>query len=223
MNVSNIVLGIAVPCNWNYVPLSFFTSFTLMEKPSYQFITADNGPIDTLRNDLVSKALSIGVTHLLMCDVDQVYIDPKTIIKLLAHRLPIVGARVHRRYPPFDPIILRITDSGYQPIDDYEPGALVECDATGTGCIMYDMEVFKKLPEPWFRFQKDPETGMAIGEDVGLCQDLKAIGYKIFVDTSVEIGHLSTMIIGKATHELYRAMKCSQSTKQAALGIQEKE
>jgi len=218
LNISNERLGIGVPCNWTYVPLSFFNSFTLMEKPSFQFITADNGPIDTLRNDIVEKALKIGVTKLIMLDTDQVY-DPKTITKLMSHKLPVVGAKVHRRYPPFDPILMKLTDTGYEGIEDYTPGYLVEVDATGAGCIMWDMEVFRKLPYPWFRFQKHPDTKLVIGEDVGLCQDLKAAGYKIFVDTSIEIGHLSTMVVNQATYDLYKEMKATKERKAAALGV----
>ena len=210
MRISNQRLAIGIPCDFPHIPSSFFYSFVLMDKPSFTFIHADNGPLDTLRNDIVEKALLEGVTSLLMCDVDQVY-PPDTITKLMAHRLPVVGGKVNRRYPPFDPIMMRITNEGYQPIDDYKSGSLVSVDATGTGCILYDMEVFRKLPYPWFKFQKNPASGMIIGEDIGFCQDLKAAGYDIYVDTSVEIGHLATMIITEATHDLYKAMKTKQA------------
>jgi len=218
MRISNEVLGIGVPCTFPFVPISFVHSFVLMEKPSFQYITCDNGPIDTLRNDIVKKALECGVTKLIMMDVDQVY-PPDTITKLLKHKHPLVGVSVNRRYPPFDPIIMKLTDKGYELINDYEPGDLVECDATGAGCVAYDMSIFKELPYPWFEFKKDEETGMVIGEDIGLCQNLKAKGHKIYVDTSVEVGHLTTMVVSNATHELYKAMKCDPEQKQAALGI----
>jgi len=220
--VSNLKLCIGVPLSFPTVPAPFLRSFLLMEKPSYIYIQPENGPIDTLRNDIVELAIKEGASHILMCDCDQVY-PVDTITKLLAHNLPVVAAKVHRRYPPFDPIILRLTESGYKPlgIGDYEPNSLVECDATGTGCILYQTEVFKKLPYPWFKFQKHPQTGMVIGEEVGLCQDLKKRGYKIYVDTSIEVGHLSTMIITEATHKLYCAMKISQENKAAALGVME--
>jgi hypothetical protein len=220
MRISNEILGIGIPCSFPLVPISFFNSFVLMEKPNFQYITGDNGPIDTLRNDIVEKALKIGVTRLIMLDVDQIYATD-TITKLIKHRLPVVGAKVNRRYPPFDPIIMKIVGKGYEPVQDYEAGDLVECDATGCGCIMYDMEVFKKLPYPWFRFQTDPGSGMTIGEDIGLCQDLKGAGYKIFVDTSIEIGHLTTMIVNDATHRLYKEMKCVEKKKREAIGVTE--
>jgi len=222
MKISNFHLAIGIPCSFPSVPFDFFRSFTLMEKPSYTLITKTNGPIDTLRNDIVEKALQEGATSLLMCDVDQVY-DPQTVTKLLAHNLPIVSAKVNRRYPPFDPIILRLTEEGYKPlgIGDYKPDSLVECDATGNGCVLYSMDIFRKLPYPWFEFKKHPDTGMIIGEDVHLCQKLKETGYKIYVDTSIEIGHLTTMIVNDATHKLWCAMQIAKEKKAEALGVME--
>jgi hypothetical protein len=217
MKISNEKLAIGIPCSFPTVPYNFFQSFVMMEKPDYVLIMKTNGPVDVLRNDIVEKALDVGATRLIMMDVDQVY-DPKTITKLLAHRLPIVGTKVNRRYPPFDPIIMKIVGEGYEPME-FEPGSLVECDATGTGCICFDMKIFKELPRPWFRFQTNPINGMTIGEDIGLCQDLKAAGYKIMVDTSIEIGHLATIIVNDAMHRLYKSMKCAESLKREGLGM----
>lgn len=218
--ISNIKLAIGIPCSFPFVPFSFFQSFLMVDRPDYTLITKTNGPIDTLRNDIVKKALDIGSTHLLMCDVDQVY-PVHTVTRLLSHGLPVVGASVSRRYPPFDKIILRINKdtNSYDSVDDWKDGELLECDATGTGCILYQMDVFKKIPEPWFEFVTDDETGMTIGEDIYLCQKIKNAGYKIFVDTSVEVGHLTTMVVNQKTHDLYKSMKCAQQQKNKAMGI----
>lgn len=217
MRVSNITLAIGVPLTFPWVPSSFFHSFIQMERPDFIYLYEDStGPIHELRNNLVDKAFDIGATHLLMCDVDQVY-HPKTVPTLLAHNLPIVSALVHRRYPPFDSIMMKLKqldDSHdiYESIDDWKDGELVEVDATGCGCIMYQMDVFKKMPSPWFKSRQNLD-GFPIGEDFGFCQNLKAAGYRIFVDTSVPAGHLATMIINTATANLYRAMKTAQQKK----------
>jgi hypothetical protein len=141
-----------------------------------------------------------------MMDVDQVY-HPETITRLLSRQVPIIGVAVCRRYPPFDPIILRIVNGAYESVDEWDDNGMVECDATGCGCLMVEASVFRKLKNPWFRFYKHPDNGMVIGEDVGFCQDAKALGYKIFVDTSVPAGHLTQMIISRKTHNLYKSMK----------------
>ena len=209
MRVSNQRLVIGIPCSFPMVHVSFFYSFLYMERPDFVLVHADNGPVDALRNNIVERALQLGATKLLMMDADMVY-HPKTVTSLLSHNLPIVAALCFRRYPPFDSIMLMLTDKGYQSVKKWEEGELVEVDATGAACIMYDMEIFRKMPRPWFRFKTHPDTGLGIGEDVGFCQDLKAKGYKIFVDTSIPADHLTTMAVNEATNKLYDQMKRQQ-------------
>jgi len=214
MQISNFHLCIGIPLTFPMVPSGFFYSFAHMDKPKeYTLIHADNGSgaIDALRNDLVDMALQCGASHLIMMDTDQIY-PVETIPRLLSHKLPVVGCVVHRRYPPFDPIMLRGKLGDYEIIDDYEEGDLVEVDATGTGCIMFDMQVFRKMPRPWFKF-RHLETGEGIGEDIGFCHDLKEAGYKIFVDTSIQCGHLTTLNVTKDTYALYKTVKIQQREK----------
>lgn len=250
-------LAIGVPCTFPFVPSSFFYSFAALERPDFIFIHADNGPIDDLRNHIVQKALDMDVTHLIMMDVDMIY-HPKTITSLMEHRLPVVGAMCFRRYPPFDSLILKRVAPNiqrYESIEDWKEGDLVECDATGTGCIMFDMDIFRDMnrrwqaeidafeklrlqpfewhelpsrakdyihalerrcvhphiPGRWFVFRKDADTGATIGEDIGFCQELKAAGYKIFVNTAVPADHLTTLAVNQATSNLYRHMKTRQA------------
>jgi hypothetical protein len=193
----------------------------MMERPEFLILRAENGPIDTLRNDLVIKAMQNGVTHIIFMDTDMVY-HPKTITRLLSHKVPIVGALCYRRYPPFDPLLLRgDPTTGYESIDKWEEGALVEVDATGTGCLIFDMQIFRKMPAPWFKFRENPNNniGGIIGEDIGFCWDLKRAGHRIYVDTTIPSMHLTTMAVNHQTYLLYRAMKTEQWRKKAALGF----
>ena len=220
MKITNHHLAIGIPCSFPSVPPSFFYSFVLMEKPDFTLIHADNGHIEDLRNNIVQSALDMGATRLLMCDTDQIY-HPKTVTRLLSHNLPVVGAVVHRRYPPFDSLMMRkvkITEGplegivSYVPIEDYEDNRLYEVDATGTGCNMYDMDIFRKIPYPWFECGTNPD-GSPIGEDFMFCQKLQYAGYKIFVDTSIPAAHITTMAVTKATAKLYSAMKSREAQK----------
>jgi len=210
MKISNLNLVIGCPCALPTIPVGFFYSFIHLERPDFVFVHADNGPVDTLRNNIVCKAQQVGASHLIMMDVDMVY-HPKTIMNLLARRLPIVGALCFRRYPPFDSLMLRGNQKmGYLSVDDWEKDELVEVDATGAGCIMYDMKVFEKMPFPWFKFREDPDSGAFIGEDIGFCQDLKDAGYKIFVDTSIPCDHLTLLAVNEKTNRLWRSMKTKE-------------
>ena len=183
------------------VPSSFFDSFITMEKPDFVYLRTSAGPVDEMRNSIVRQAIVSECSHLIMMDTDQVY-DHKTIPRLLSHRLPVVGCLVYRRYPPFDPIMLKGTLSSYERVLEWEPGALVEVDATGTGCLLFNMDVFRKMPAPWFAFRT--ANGAPVGEDIGFCSDLRQAGYRIFVDTSIPAGHLTQMIVNEGTWKLYK-------------------
>jgi hypothetical protein len=209
MKITNLSLGIGLPLTWPYLPSAFFDSFIAMEKPDYTYIREMNGPIEAMRNSIVNRAMRCGCTHLLMLDADMVY-HPKTITRLLSHKLPIVGALCYRRYPPFDPIVYKGELNTYKTIEDteYEKGDLIEVDATGSGCILFEMTIFQQMPEPWFRFRPNPnqELGGTVGEDIGFCSDLRKAGHRIFVDTSVPSGHLSLFEVTDESYKIYQAL-----------------
>lgn len=216
MRIGNFKLGIGTPLSFPMIPSAFFDSFIQMEKPDYYYLRSSFGPVDDMRNFIVKQAIAAGCTHLIMMDTDQIY-DVKTIPKLLSHKLPVVGCLVYRRYPPFDPLMLKGKIHEYKTISEWEPDSLVEVDATGTGCLMFNMEVFRKMPSPWFKFRKS--RGSTVGEDIGFCSDLREAGYKIFVDTSIPAGHLSNMVVNDGTWKLYRRLKEAESQYNMEHGI----
>ena len=165
------------------------------------------GQIDVIRNGLVEQALFFGCTHILFMDTDQIYSDFNMIEKLLAHNKPVVGAKVHRRYPPFDPLLLRGSPGTLHsvPDEEIEEGGLVEVGATGCGCILYDMNIFTEIDSPWFELTVG-EHGQPIGEDVHFCEKLKEAGHKIYVDCSIDIKHLSLLAVDWGTYKLYKKL-----------------
>lgn len=206
MNISNRKLGIGIPSNLMTLPTSFFDSFTMMDKSmGYVYLRSGVGDIAEMRNQIVKQALDSSCSHVIMLDTDQIY-PVDTITRLLAHKKDIVGGKVHRRYPPFDPLLLRGAINSYESVTSWAKDELIEVDATGTGCLLIATEVFKKLPYPWFRFRK-LESGAVVGEDIGFCSDARAVGYKIYVDTGCKIGHLSWMVVTEETHLLFKAAR----------------
>lgn len=212
MKISNFKLGIGIPHNFPMVSDAFFDSFIAMEKPDFFYLRSPHGNIENMRNELAKESLMGGCTHIMMLDSDQVY-NIKTITRLLSHRLPIVGCLVYRRYPPFDPIMFRKKDGHFESITEWEPNSLIEVDRTGTGCIMFETEVFRKIPYPWFRFRTGPYGG-TIGEDFGFCDDLREKGYKIYVDTSIPSDHLTHMLVNEGTWKLYNRLKEAEAKSQ---------
>jgi len=211
MKVSNIKLGLGFPCNYDHVPRAFFQSMMLLRKPDFQFILAETGSVEVMRNQIVATALQEGCSHLCMFDTDMLYHED-TLYRLLEHDLPVVGALCYRRYPPFDPLMFRGKPGNYKSIDEWDD-ELMEVDATGTGCLMFNMEIFRQMPAPWFKIRHNPD-GSPIGEDIGFCSDLRGAGYKIYVDTTIPSAHLTTMAITDETYRWYKAVKIRQATEE---------
>lgn len=207
-----VKLAIGFPCNYAHVPAAFFKNMMLLKKPDYELIVADTGGVDTMRNHIVHAAESVDCTHLLMMDTDMLY-NPETVYRLLSHNLPVVGALCYRRYPPFDPLMMSGKPGNYHSIDEWKEGDLVEVDATGTGCLMFNMDVFRDMPAPWFKIRHNPD-GSPIGEDIGFCYDLRCAGYKIFVDTTIPAKHLTTLEVTDETYRLYKALAIKQAIKE---------
>ena len=204
-----VKLAIGLPHTDETIFTEFFKTWTLMRKPDYVFcMPVYFGPIEDMRNQIVSQALNQCCTHLLMMDTDQQY-PTDTVEKLWGHRdKDVVGGMVHRRYPLFDAILYRGIPNRYVHVPDEEcySGNLVEVDATGCGCILYNTEVFIEIQPPWFEQNIGPE-GKPVGEDINFCAKLRGKGYKIHVDTSIDIGHITRMVVNRSTYELYKKMK----------------
>ena len=109
---------------------------------------------------------------------------------------------------PFDAMCFKYIDDTHTHMDkfrytdeDADEDGLVKCDAIGTPCTIMNMKLFKLIPKPWFL------TGEFHSEDVYFC--MKADKYVenlgIYVDTTIECGHLYDMaIINRATKEIMK-------------------
>lgn len=138
------------------------------------------------RATLARAAIDAGATHLLWIDSDMRF--PKNSLqRLLAHGEPIVGTNYSTRRPPYSPT--SETRDGYL-YSDVE--GLVEVSHCGFGLILTDVEVFKKIVEPYFALGFNPTDKRYVGEDFFFCKKARDAGYKILVDQelSKEVRHV---------------------------------
>jgi hypothetical protein len=209
-------IAIGIPITNRLVDKDFFLSFAAMTKPAHYTLLAPSHEIYSyaqdiadIRNDLVKQAAVAGADALIMMDSDQVY--PEDTVAKITKRLllyDVVGAVVHRRYPPFNPLLLRGTLGRYEKVSDAEcySGDLIEIDATGCGCIGYNMHVFEEVKYPWFELLPG-ENGKPVGEDIRLCHKIRQAGLSIAADTSIQVDHLTTFRVDRATHQLFKLIK----------------
>ena len=157
------------------------------------------------RNAIVEAALSRDATYLLMLDDDHV-IDwenspssepnskkkPYEFLRTLIHHLEsqdkagIVGAMYYQRGGDCKPVVMKEGKNGgyYWMREDEIENQLQAVDVTGGGCFLIDMNVFSRIPSPWF----EPE--LQLGTDIQICEKTRNAGFKVFCDTSIVLGHV---------------------------------
>lgn len=143
--------------------------------------------IDASRNMIVEHALEIGYDYILWVDSDMI-VPKDTLLKLLATDKDIVcGACSYKVLGNKDAVAKRKVCGRYKDIplkEVRESKDLIELDATGFGCILTKVDVFRKLPKPWFIYKHD------FGEDIYFSELAKEHGYQLWLDPSVRLGHI---------------------------------
>jgi 2-polyprenyl-3-methyl-5-hydroxy-6-metoxy-1,4-benzoquinol methylase len=144
------------------------------------------------RNQLVDAAIGAGFDWILMLDDDMV-VPPDLVQRLLAHDKDVCGALYFQRGGSFHPVIMhRIVEENGTFAAKFvahsspllkNPG-LHQVDIAGGGCLLFKVDIFRKLMPPYF------ESERALGTDINLCSRLLDAGVDIFCDTSIELGHV---------------------------------
>jgi hypothetical protein len=144
------------------------------------------------RHELVLMALDQDCTHILFLDSDMAF--PKdTLVRLLSHREPLVAANYAKRRQPIEPVAMTLAGDPLY----VEPGVdgLVEAGAVGMGVMLVDLDVFKRIPAPWFQLGFHAKGGFYVGEDVYFCSLVREHGVPALIDNALsrEVSHLGEM------------------------------
>lgn len=143
-------------------------------------------------------------------DGDMIF-QPDDIKKLLDHNYPVVSGVCTTRgkqgylcpYIPVMPAMMRLNRWGQYEVvieafdyinasekDRKSMNPLIEVDAVGTAFMCIRREVWEKLDKPFFELWLRPDQPhKQMGEDVTFCKKVRALGFSIYVDTSVIVGH----------------------------------
>ena len=185
----------------------FMTDYSWVPPGMYVQRNVIQGNLLTLqRNEAVQRMAG---DWLMFVDDDMVW-SSDAIGKLVAARdeidADIIGALCFRRSPPHQPTMYmreHSTSGGYNFLEDWTSD-IVEVDATGMAFVIIAKRVFERIagsvmPTPEARLISGPPNFFrwdgVLGEDLRFCQDAKASGCRIFVDTRIEVGHLSDIEI----------------------------
>lgn len=155
------------------------------------------------RSKLVEDAFKVGASHMLWLDADMRF-PRDTLTRLLAHKKPIVGANYSNRKSPHNFTASKNGEGAgvYEIVKTMSNSKGIEPVLTmGFGVVLTSMEVFRKIPKPWFLFEYSPERTEAkgqivyMGEDCYFCRKAKRAGFQIYVDhdLSKKVSHTATL------------------------------
>jgi len=141
------------------------------------------------RENLVEEALKRNKTHLLFID-DDVGFPTGGMEQLISANVPIIGAPyAMRRESSMHLSTVGFIDPDIRPVKMSEmPEYIFECDWLGMGFTLINLEVFKKVPQPWFEYQHI--RGKLAGEDIDFCVKAKKAGYQILCEPRIKLLHI---------------------------------
>lgn len=178
------------------------------------FYWAKNYPrVDAMRDSAVDFARREGFTHVLFLDADMIW-PSDLLVRMLRHAadpLAIVCGLYVMRGEPYSPVAMtgRFRDEGSQ-VDQFfhvleYATDIVEVDVVGMGCCLIPLAVLDAIgPRPWFEYKNDDQGWPAVTEDVPFCLKAKDAGYHVYLDPTVQCGHIDTMIRDERFHKRYQ-------------------
>jgi hypothetical protein len=216
-----IVVGI--PCFQSMPPETETDYMRLMyylgrRYPEHDFFLAIKRKAEQFRarNSIVEAAYQAEADYLWMLDDDHV-IDTEDgntpshkyeiLRRLLEHfdnnpEAGIIGALYYHRGGECRPVLMVESEEGrYRYLrDDEITHGLQEVDVQGGGCMLVKMKVFDKIGAQPFAPEHE------FGTDFQICIKAKKAGFKVFSDTSIELGHVKnerSIVTGANRHLHY--------------------
>jgi hypothetical protein len=139
-----------------------------------------------------------------MADTDTVF-PVGTVSRLIDSGKQIISGLVMvDSSPPIPMMYRRLADVGFgigmfSAITEWDE-KIIKVDSVGAGCLMVHRDVYIDIESrlsnraaPWF--QESVVGTQLIGEDFTFCMRAASIGYSIFVNTSVFVGHVKTRVL----------------------------
>src|SRR3954463_2587994 len=170
------------------------------------------------RTELLKDAIQWQARYLLWLDSDHVF-PPDALLRLLAHKLPVVGCNQPRRSDPTGPVAVRLNDEGemehvYTTAALAAAGAVEEVAHVGLAFCLIDMNVLHQVKAHvekgvgwahWQPFDRKllPGTSARMGEDVSFFRELTDAGIRVYVDhgLSWQVGHIHERVLTNADAE----------------------
>ena len=186
-------LAVGIASGRKMAPIDWCISLCLQNWPSNMnvaYVPMRGLPVDKAREAIAKATCDLGAPYLLFLDDDtEIPMQgARHLIETMQQADPdvmVVGGIYPSRRANPEPIVYKGNGAG--PFWRWKKDTIFECTGIGTGCMLIRTEVFKHLPEPWFK-TVDTEHG-AITDDLWFCDLVTQAGFKILADAFVICKH----------------------------------
>lgn len=181
-----------------------------------EIFSVSSSDLPASRARLLQDAIQWQARYALWLDTDHVF-PPDSLLRLLRHKLPVVGVNQARRTEPTGPVTMRYDAAGkmehvWTTEALAKARAVEEVAHVGLAFCLLDMNVLHQVKahvdangpgwDHWEPFDRKlmPGTTVRMGEDVSFFQELREAGVKAYVDhgLSWEIGHIGERVFTNA-------------------------
>jgi GT2 family glycosyltransferase len=201
---------IAVPC-MDRLDLCFVQSLVELrpvDEVVHEFVSTSL--VYKSRDDLAERAIWEDADYVLWLDSDMTF--PDTLLEDLLRDMDgrdIVCGLFHMRRPPYKPALYRKLRQGLTPAEnesegynDHPKDQIFEVEGCGFACVLLRTNVLRDVRK---RYHECFAPLPGYGEDLSFCIRARALGYRIWCDPQLEIGHRAETIVTSKTFEAYRA------------------
>ena len=158
--------------------------------------------VHVARDKIACKAINKGYTHVLWLDADMIF-QPTILEDLMDTGRDFVTGIAHSRRPPYASCVFENIDDldhlkRFEGIEyPVEPFPVAGC---GFACVLIKTEVLTAV-QLHYKTCFLPE--LLWGEDLTFCRRARAMGYEIYADPCVRLGHIGHDVIWPEDHQRY--------------------
>ncbi len=164
--------------------ISFLASNCIPSRPECKMQVsidiAASSVIHGNRETIVSRAIEQNKTHLLFLDDDMSF-DPTIIDVLFSRRHPVVVTNYLIKTVEKDQFVA-VGLNGDRVATTEGAHGLVPITYSGFGVSLFEVDVFKNVPQPWFQPEWVPEAKGYTTEDKPCFERIRKAGYKVYLD-----------------------------------------
>lgn len=132
------------------------------------------------RNYIAAQALKKNCDYLFFVDDDMI-LPSDTLDELLSCGKDIVGGVYLTKYEEQKPVVEYLNNNR---------NGLFEVKAIGTGCMLIKIDVFRKLPQPWFKYEWYSNGMVKRSHDWIFCEDARNAGFQVWANSNLDIKHI---------------------------------